>query len=210
MAKCALVGPSEPNMNRFNEQNTKEPYEFVVAVDGGYSPLQKIDRTPDVAIGDFDSLGYVPAGCVVIQFPSEKNSSDTELALHHVERRGYKEVDIYGVLGGRMDHTFANLQLLAAFTDRGMRIVLYGDVYAVTAVSGPGEIILPPKECGRVSVFALGGECEGVYERGLKYKLEGEPLSNRTTRGLSNEFDGEEATIGLEKGMLLIFYSCAD
>ena len=59
---------------------------------------------------------------------------------------------------------------------------------------------------GTVSVFAANDVAKGVIERGLEYSLDDEALTNRTSRGLSNELTGEQATIAVEEGTLYVFY----
>ena len=106
-----ISGASEFNSEQFSARNGAGAFDAVIAVDGGFASLADVGCAPDLAIGDFDSLGYVPEGVEVLVFPPEKDASDMELALGEAVARGADAVEVYGALGGRLDHTLANLQL---------------------------------------------------------------------------------------------------
>ena len=116
---------------------------------------------------------------------------------------------MYGALGGRLDHTMANLQMCARFAESGMGVTFVADDYAIRIVVGPDVYELPLLEEGTVSVFAATNEAHGVIERGMKYSIDDETLTNRTTRGLSNELQGVEAAVAVEEGTLFVFHPLA-
>lgn len=207
MTTYALVGASEFSSEQFSARNGAGAFDAVIAVDGGFASLAAVGCAPDLAIGDFDSLGYVPEGVEVLAFPPEKDASDMELALGEAVARGADAVEVYGALGGRLDHTLANLQLLASFAERGLTVTAVGERERerIAFLVGPGELRLPALPCGIVSVFSLTDVSTGVVEEGLKYGLDGVALTNRTSWGLSNEFIGTPARIALESGTLAVF-----
>lgn len=206
MPACALVGASEFNSGQFLEMHAKGAFDCIVAVDGGLASLEAVGVKPDLAIGDFDSLGYVPKGMRVVRFPPEKAKSDMELALDKARSLKYNSAVIFGALGGRLDHTLANLQLFSKFSEAGMDICAIDLESAIFFITGPDTFEAPAQDCGTVSVFAMNDICEGVFERGLKWELDDVSLSGRTSLGLSNELMGEAVLIGVEKGTLAIFY----
>ena len=205
MTTYALVGASEFNSEQFSARNGAGAFDAVIAVDGGFASLAAVGCAPDLAIGDFDSLGYVPEGVEVLVFPPEKDASDMELALGEAVARGADDVEVYGALGGRLDHTLANLQLLASFAERGLTVTAVGERERIAFLVGPGELRLDAAGAGIVSVFSLTDVSTGVVEEGLKYGLDGVALTNRTSWGLSNELIGTPARIALESGTLAVF-----
>lgn len=206
MATCALVGAVDFNVEDFLARYNAGEFDFVIAVDAGFAHLEAAGVRPDMAVGDFDSLGYVPKCRRVSRHPVKKDKSDMELAMDKAVDWGHDELVIYGALGGRLDHTIANLQLFARFSEHERYVTAIGDTYAVRLLTGPDVFELPPLERGTVSVFAANDLVKGVIERGMEYSLDDEPLSNRTSRGLSNELTGEEATVAVEEGTLYVFY----
>ena len=203
---CALVAASDFNAEHFSACASAGEFDFVMAVDGGFAHLQAIDFAPDYVLGDFDSLGYVPAGSNVEVHPAHKDESDLELALDRVIEHGFGRVVIYGALGGRLDHTMAALQVCARFAEAGMEITLIDLNCAVRILVGPASLTLPLRESGTVSVFSATDVSCDVSEWGMEYPLEHARLTNRTTLGLSNELKGELAGVAVSTGTLYVFY----
>lgn len=205
MKTCALVGAADFNAEHFKERYDAGAFEYVIAVDGGFAHLEALGVAPDMALGDFDSLGYVPKAPRVAQHPAKKEQTDMELALNRAKAMRHDRAYVYGGLSGRLDHTLANLQLFAAFSAKDMRVVGVGDTFEVTAITGPDTLELPALERGTLSLLSMSDKAEGVFERGLEYELDNATISNRTSRGVSNEFIGEEVLVGVEKGTVLVF-----
>lgn len=205
MTTCALVGASEFNADHFRQMDASGAFDYVIAVDGGLAHLEGIGRKPDLALGDFDSLGYVPKGLRVVRFSPDKDASDMELALRRAKSGRFSEVYVYGGLGGRLDHMLANLQLFALYSEEGLYVTAVDVASAITFLTGPDTLELPAAEAGTVSVFSMNDEARGVFEGGLKWELDNFTLTNRTSRGLSNEFAGEAVMIGVEEGTIAVF-----
>lgn len=205
MTTYALVGAAEFNSARFAERWAEGAYAGVFAADGGYSALKAVGCAPDLVLGDFDSLGFVPAGVPIKEYPAEKDASDMELALEEALACGVDAVEVYGALGGRLDHTLANLQLLASFAERGLGVRAVGADSQIAFLVGPGELRVEGEPGAIVSVFSLSDASAGVVEEGLKYSLDGVALTNRTSWGLSNELTGAPARIAAESGTLAVF-----
>ncbi len=177
--------------------------DLVIAADGGYAAAVQLGIKPNLVVGDFDSLGYVPEAEEIVQHPVRKDDTDTLLAIRLGLERGYRNFVITGALGGRLDHTFANLQTLLFLRDHGARGVLYGDGFAATAVWDSSITI---EGNGTLSVFAFTPEVRGVCLRNVSYPLEDAVLTSSFPIGVSNEFMGKPATIGCTEGTLLVMW----
>ncbi|MDR3313867.1 MAG: thiamine diphosphokinase [Oscillospiraceae bacterium] len=201
MNTCYLVGAAPPA-----ERIKPQPGDFIIAVDGGSDTLRKWGITPDFALGDFDSIqAAVPENVPCKRYPAEKDESDMELALWEGLHRGFRRFEFIGAGGGRPDHTYANLQLLVQAAELGAFAALrFPGGCTAAALVASGTLLLHGS--GTVSVFAFGGDAEGVTLRGLKYPLERARLSGGAPIGLSNEIAGGEAEITLESGALLVFW----
>ena len=175
----------------------------VIAADGGLRHVQALGLTPDVILGDFDSLGYVPDAARV--FPVEKDDTDSMLAVRHGLALGCRRFLLYGALEGpRLDHTVANLQTLQFLADRGAEGYLIGN--SVVTVVKNGNITFPPVADGLISVFCMGADAENVTIRGLQYGLEKGRLTAGFPLGVSNYFVGKESEISVQNGSLLVIY----
>lgn len=177
--------------------------DFVIAADGGYAALQALGVQANLVVGDFDSLGYVPEAEEIVQHPVRKDDTDTLLAIRLGLERGYRNFVITGALGGRLDHTFANLQALLFLRDHGARGVLYGDGFAATAVTDSSITI---EGSGTLSVFSFDPAAKGVCLRDVSYPLEDAELTSSFPIGVSNEFIGKPAVISVENGTLLVLW----
>ena len=177
---------------------------FVIAADGGLQHTQKLGVAPDVILGDFDSLGYVPEGANV--FPVEKDDTDAMLAVRHGLRAGCREFLLYGSLDGkRLDHTVANFQTLQFLVDNGGFGYLIGEDYLVTVVKD-GAVTFPACAEGILSVFCMGADAEGVTIEGAQYGLTDGTLSAGFPLGVSNHFTGQETKVSVKNGSLLLLW----
>ena len=184
------------------------PGDLVIAADGGVRHAQKLGIRPDVILGDFDSLGYVPTGSQV--FPVEKDDTDAMLAVRHGLNQGCREFILYGSLDGpRLDHTVANFQTLQFLADRGARGCLVGLNSIVTVVKN-GEISFPAHFRGNFSAFCMGADAKNVTIRGLHYPLENGTLTCGFPLAVSNHFTGKTATVSVQNGSLLLIWDRAN
>ena len=176
----------------------------VIAADGGLRHTEKLNITPHIILGDFDSLGFTPQGANV--FPVEKDDTDAMLAVRKGLALGYREFWLYGSLDGpRLDHTIANFQTLQFLADRDAVGYLIGNHHIVTVVKN-GVLRFPAGCSGTISVFCMGADAEGVTLKGLYYPLENGTLTAGFPLGVSNHFTGTEAEISVQNGSLLVLW----
>lgn len=179
--------------------------DLIIAADAGLRNLEKSGITPNYIVGDFDSLDYTPVGDNVIRHPVMKNETDTILAIDIAFDKGYRKFRIYGGIGGRLDHTYANIQTASYVAKRGGNAVFLSDKINFTIIKN-NYIKFDEGNKGIISVFAHKDTAEGVTESGLLYKLEKATLSPDFPLGVSNEFTGNEATISVSDGTLCIMW----
>ena len=178
--------------------------DYLLAADGGLCHFEKLNLTPHGIIGDFDSLGYVPAGAQV--FPVEKDDTDAMLAARKGLELGYREFIFYGALDGpRLDHTLANFQTLQFLADHGATAYLVGNDYIVTVIREE-TVEFPAEAAGVLSLFCLGPDAEGVTLKNLYYPLQDGRLTSGFPLGVSNHFTGKCARVTVQKGSLLALW----
>lgn len=180
---------------------------LIIAADAGFLQLRKRGYRPDLVVGDFDSLGELPEGEQLIRHSPEKDDTDMFLAAREALARGVRNLVIYGGLGGRPDHEYANLQLLAFLATYGARGFLVGRGWVWTAIQSTG-LDFDAAQRGTISVFAHGGAAEGVTLTGLRYPLENYRLTCELPLGVSNEFTGRSARVSVRDGLLLLGWEC--
>ena len=198
MSTCYIVGAGE-----FYGSFTPSEGDLVIAADGGYNSLVKRGIRCDLLIGDMDSLEDIPTGVEILRHRVEKDETDMHLAYLEGTRRGFSDFAIYGGVGGRPDHTFANYCLLAYIQNHGGRAKLYDKTSVAYAISNE-SVRLTATEGKTVSVFAFGSEARGVSVRGLYYTLEGGTLTPDFPLGVSNHTVGKDGEIEVLDGTLLV------
>lgn len=178
--------------------------DIVIAADGGFDALQKAGLRADLVLGDMDSIRRLPRGVARLRFPAKKDSTDMALGLALAKGRGFRRFKLYGALGGRMDHSLANLHLLAGLASQGLGgIIIAPDCLVLSARDG--SLRLPLLPAGTlVSVFSWGGPARGVSLRGLKYGLKDAILNADEPLGVSNEATGRPAQVQVASGTLVI------
>lgn len=196
---CYIVGAGDNSGTNF----LKEKNDYVIAADGGLLTLQKLDIMPDMIMGDFDSLGFVPEGDNVIRHKVMKNDTDMMLAVKEALKMGYHHIKLYGGTGGRVDHTFSNIQTMLYASRNGAMIEMidYQNKYYVVT---DGEIQINGERERGFSIFAIGGMAHKVCIKNAMYLLDDFDLSPDNPTGTSNSFIGKEVTVSVERGSLLI------
>ncbi|MBE6606868.1 MAG: thiamine diphosphokinase [Ruminococcaceae bacterium] len=177
--------------------------DYIIAADRGYLYAENLGVKPDCVIGDFDSLGRIPNHDNLTVLPCEKDDTDTSFAVKRALEMGFKKIFILGGLGGRFDHTFANVQLLAYIARNNAVGFLVGEREVMTVIKDSTVTLYG--ESGQIlSLFSLTEKSYGVCEKGFKYELENAELESCSVLGTSNELLEKKAEISVKKGELLI------
>ena len=198
MKKCVIFCASELN----GPVCPVGPEDLVIAADGGLRHTQALGLEPQVILGDFDSLGYVPGNARV--FPKEKDDTDSMLAIRLGLEKGYREFVLYGAMDGpRVDHTLANFQALQFLAREGARGWLVGRHQIATAFEN--SLTLPSSFRGIFSLFSLGKDVNATVSGG-KYSVKDTSLFSWFPLGVSNEFVGNDVVISCRGGILTLVY----
>ena len=181
--------------------------DLLIAVDGGLSACLAEGKAPCLLVGDLDSLEVAPPPDIpLVRFPVKKDETDTYLAYLEGVKRGYTRFEIYGGLGGRADHTVANLQLLHRIAKEGNTASLVGANARMLAFSD-GEVVLETLAGQSLGVFSLSEVSEGVCISGAAYELSDGTLKNDFPLGVSNTALGTSVTVSVKRGVLLLVLS---
>ncbi|WP_051328390.1 thiamine diphosphokinase [Desulfatirhabdium butyrativorans] len=191
-----------------------QPVDRVIAVDGGYRYCAAMNIRTDTLIGDMDSLdpallnearGAVPE---ILQFPSQKDQTDLELALEHaVVKQGSTEILVFGALGGRWDMSIGNVCLLLHPVLAGIDVCLVADGAKIRLLRGPAAMTIRGKTGDGLSLIALAESARDVCLKGLLYDLDHEDLALGSSRGISNVFLQDSVAIELKRGNLLVIHT---
>ena len=178
--------------------------DFVIAVDGGVDHAAAAGVQPNLIMGDMDSIvGSFPDGVPVERFRSEKDDSDTMLAVRKAIELGYEEVILLFATGGRLDHSYSNIQALLYLDERGRKAAILDEDCRIYPIHN-GKLRIKKEVGYNFSVFSASERSTGVYIRGAKYPLVNATVLNSFPIGLSNEFIKEEAEVSVKDGTLIV------
>ncbi|MBQ8576966.1 MAG: thiamine diphosphokinase [Clostridia bacterium] len=205
---CIIVGAGD-RMHQISPTPGKD--DLVIAADGGYRYLRDAGIRCDLLMGDLDSL---PRDTVIAtetkRFDPVKDDTDTMLAVRHGLECGYRKFLLYGMFGGRFDHTLGTMQTVAFLTRAGAKGYAFeeaGDgkhASYVTALYNDTRTFSPDAS-GYLSLVAWGGEARDVTLQNLKYPFAGGTFDPDVALGISNEFlPGLPARVTVGDGLLLM------
>lgn len=192
----------------FQQNLTSTGNRLLIACDSGARHLEAAGLTPDVLMGDIDSLAlpqladYERRGVKIVRYPVHKDFTDTALALDYALGLQPRSIHIWGALGGRIDHALANIHLLIKGKEKGIPTRLIDDYGEMFVVPGMTEIV-DAVGC-LVSIMALSSVVEGITLTGFYYPLTHETLSVSESRGISNRVTASPASVRVSSGDLLV------
>lgn len=205
MVDCIIIGGADMETDCVDRSSFDGKH--IICADRGVAHAQKIGIEPDLIVGDFDSLGYVPkSDCSIMQFKPEKDDTDLMIALKEAIKLGFKDILIYAALGGRLDHTFASIQTLAYALEHGAKAQLVSES-DIAELFVPGEYIIKRKEGYSLSLFSFSEKVTGLTIKGAKYEVTDVDLEYSFPLGVSNEIVEAEAAISFRSGRLLVIQS---
>lgn len=193
--------------NRTNRENVSG--DIVIAADSGYDLCFSLGIEPDIVLGDMDSVKSPPGvsfGGKIIVVPSEKNDTDTMLAVKYALDAGYADIIIIGGLGGRADHTLSNIFILEYIYNRGCRGMLTDGLNRIMYLKN-GSVRVEKSDYRYFSLLAADRVCRGVNVTGCKYPLCCAVLNREEQYAVSNEVLSDAAVISVDEGALFVIES---
>lgn len=186
--------------------------DLLIAADGGTHHLKRLGLFPGVVVGDLDSIDpddisrLESLGVQLSVHPRDKDQTDLELALDYAVRQGAQEILLFGLLGGRLDQTLANLLLLTMEKWGQTRLRIVDGLDSAVLIRKAESINLPGKAGDLVSLIPLTAEVSGVSTQGLRWPLHQATLTFGSTLAVSNEMVSEASEISIREGLLLIVH----
>ena len=203
---AAIFGNSTLNKNVVKECKDKGYY--LVACDGGYKYFLNEKISPNLFVGDFDTFTNEEEvnADVIIKLNKIKDDTDTIYACKHLIELGYDEFHLYGCLGGKIEHTIANIQFLSYLNERNIKCYLHDENDENILFLTSKDIIFKNNMFGNISIFSYNKESI-ISIKNLQYELDNYKLTNSFPLGVSNSFIGKEAKIEIKEGKILVVVS---
>lgn len=187
--------------------NSIQNEDIIIGVDGGANFLYQNKIPADLIIGDMDSikpevLSFFKENSKIEIYPTEKDETDSELALKWCRKSGIKEIIFLNSLTGRFDHSLGLLSQLFSARKYDLSAIVENDSQKVFLADKSSFFSI---EKGTIlSLIPISEKVESITTSGLKYRLENENLYRESTRGISNESIQSDIKITYKQGELLI------
>lgn len=209
MKVCIVLNGEIKDYDKTKEIIIRENYDFIIGADGGCNHLYKMNITPNYIIGDLDSINndlidyYKSKNVIFKTYPSRKDETDSEICIYLAKELKAKEIDFYGALGGRIDHTLANIGLMHYVRQMNIipRIITSEEEIAIIKNE---EVILQGKKGDTVSIIPIMTDANNVTLKKLEYPLNNAKMGYLSSLGISNVMLENECSIKIEDGYALI------
>ena len=185
--------------------------ELVVAADGGLRAARQHDLRVDAVVGDLDSaldedLAWARgAGATVVDYPSDKDATDLELAMAYADNaEGIDRILVFGVDGGRLDHEMGNWAVCCAPWRATVEVHAAGGIATILRSDRQRSMELRGEPGQTLSLIARMGAARGVEVTGVRWPLHNATLEAHSSLGISNEFVEPVARVSVGEGVLVV------
>lgn len=184
--------------------------DYIICADGGTRHASALKLTPQLIIGDMDSIdkevlqSYRQWGTKIKHYPREKDEVDTELAIMEGVKLGYKDILLVGATGGRLDHTLANIHLISKAATEGIRVTIIDEHHRLYIITPQIPAHIKGAVGDVISLIPITERVTGVHSQGLKWELNDRTFTLGHPFGISNELVAPTARVEVEQGLLLV------
>lgn len=199
--RCVIIGGGDCSVDLLKINVSTDDY--IICADSGYDIAIEAEINPDLVIGDFDSVKGFVQNVEKITLPVEKDVTDCLAAYNEGVKRGFTDFLLLGGTGGRFEHTFANISVMANASRDENKFKIVDDKHIFYAITDSSLKIpyLPNKQ---ISVFTFGDKAYGVTEKGFHYSIENYTLNPFNPIGISNDIVSDFGEISVEQGTLIV------
>jgi thiamine pyrophosphokinase len=181
---------------------------FVIAADSGYAHAIAMGFVPNELVGDMDSITAVDlsdardSNILISQFPTDKDLTDTEIAIASAIARQSTNITVVSGGGDRFDHVLGMVHSLASCALTIDTTLLIGTA-RVSYATYTKEFRVNTQHRDVISLIPIGGAAT-VTTTGLQWELDNDTLQSFASRGVSNIAIGESITISVTDGSLAV------
>jgi len=202
MKKKALLILNGEIKNKSLAKNLVKSNDLIIATDGSYDKIAKLNIVPDIIMGDLDSISSIPKNIRIIK-KTNQNESDFEKALIWLKKNNYSEISIVGITGGRTDHLFINFALVYKYFQE-LNLTIYANNEIIRILT-PDKYMINGEKNDLFSILALP-EAKNLIIKGAKYSIN-EKEFEIGSQGLSNEFLSNTIEISFTSGLIAFIRS---
>lgn len=206
MKVIIISGGYPPSKELLMEEFTENA--FLICADSGANCLYDYNIDPHLILGDFDSIDkkvlnyFKERNCIIDTYPTEKDFTDTEIAVQKALSMRPDEIVLLGCMGSRVDHLLGNIGMLKICLENGVNAYVKDENNSIrlfgTSTTLQGYV-------GQLfSVQPYGDEIVGLTIEGAKYPLNNYNLKIGQSISISNEFATSKVTLNFKSGTLML------
>lgn len=209
MRSIIVSGGKAPSKELLKEYIKDDDY--IVGVDKGCNILREIKATPNIILGDFDSIDkevlnyYKDKGVKIEKFNPEKDYTDTDLGYIKALEVNPSEIILFGATGSRIDHMLGNIGILLKGLRENIKVTIVDDNNRMYAVN-KSSLVKKEKGCV-ISFHALSDVVKNLTIKNGKYPLNNYDMTLLEPRAICNEFLDDDIYIEFDSGIILILYT---
>lgn len=209
MKVCIFLNGEIKDYNAIKDIILKNNYDYIICADGGANHTYNMGIIPNYIIGDLDSIDknivdyYKNSSVDFEKFPTKKNETDSELCIYLAKKLNANKIHLIGALGGRIDHTIANINLLYYIKSKGIDPVIISEKEEIYIAINE-ELVINGEVGNIVSIIPINGDAQGVTLKNLEYPLEDHCMEFSLPLGISNVMTDNKCIIKVDDGSLLI------
>lgn len=209
MKICIVLNGEIKDYDYINRIVRTGSYDYIICSDGGANHAYNMDILPDYIIGDLDSIDkniieYYKSNNVKFEkFPTKKDETDTELCIELSDKLKAKEIHLIGALGGRIDHTIANINLLYYIRKRGIIPKIISEKEEIYIAMNE-ELIIDGEIGDTISILPIKNDAKDVTLKNLEYPLKNYDIKFSRPLGISNVMTNVNCNIKVNEGSLII------
>lgn len=201
--RCVIIAGA-PGADAAFLARAVQPEDYLICADRGYAAARAAKLQPDLIVGDFDSYqGTLPDDCEVVRLRPEKDDTDTMHCVNLAMERGYRKFLLLSAIGGRLDHSLANLCIAGYLAEHGASCIILSKNEEIRLLT-EGTHSLNGYRSMTFSVFAFGCPSVTLTYEGAYYPLTNGVLTHSFAMGISNVFTADQAKITVHSGRALL------
>ena len=178
--------------------NGKIAGDIIIGVDGGYDKV----CAADLFIGDKDSVVSEIKCNQSILLNVDKDLTDGEFAVDYLIKNGVKNINFYGVAGGRLDHILANLSIMAKCAQNGVKVVAFCNDMDIYMVSDYLQLQLNNNKIISLSPFT--DSVHIISLEGVKWEIFDQNIYKTSSKTMSNIVTNDTIRLSVDFGIVMV------
>lgn len=175
----------------------------LIAADGAYNELYNLEITPDIVVGDMDSIKNenISEGIELFHL-RDQNTNDFEKCILYLDENSNQDILILGLNGGVLEHTLNNMSVLKKYIHKHNFTIYHKGRYCIH-VSEDRIFHISEKEIISIIPFFKAK----ITTQNLKWELKEEYLEIGIREGARNISTDTKVKIILHEGEYFFFFN---